>query len=78
MRKELAEIYCKDMGDGTCEKRLQGAPYDITALAIGLLQNVAELNAQQLGVPKWVALMAMADTIRDFAEEAKNEDGRLS
>lgn len=74
-----AEIIMREREDGRAEVRIVGKASDIIPMVLGLVEEVAKISAEQMGMSKYVSLMAMADTIRDIAEGGDDyEDGGLS
>ena len=72
-----AEIIMREREDGRAEVRIVGMASDIIPMVLGLVEEVAKIHADQMGMSKYVSLMAMADTIRDIARDC-DEDGGLS
>lgn len=74
-----AEIIMREREDGRAEVKIVGMASDIIPMVLGLVEEVAKIHAAQMGMSKYVSLMAMADTIRDIAEkDGDHEDGGLS
>ncbi len=72
-----AEIIMREREDGRAECKIVGMASDIIPMVLGLAEEVAKIHAEQMGMSKYVSLMAMADTIRDIARD-NDEDGGLS
>lgn len=72
-----AEIIMREREDGRAEIKIVGMASDIIPMVLGLVDEVAKLHAEQMGMSKYVSLMAMADTIKDIARDC-DEDGGLS
>lgn len=72
-----AEIIMREREDGRAEIKIVGMASDIIPMVLGLVEEVAKIHAEQMGMSKYVSLMAMADTIKDIARDC-DEDGGLS
>lgn len=72
-----AEIRVVQKGD-EISTHVSGMVVDIIPIVLDLCDEIAGVHANQMGLPKWITLMAMSDTLREIAEGERHESDRQS